>query len=248
MSFINKITLILIMLININCLAQVNYGIVTYQSDASNFYEIFKKKYKSDPNNYALKMFREVTEIASNIDCELIFNKEISIFKTKEKMALDINTQYYNMADKLLSQGKYFTNLSTDIKLLHISTDEEKYIMLNSSIIEWNFINEKKNIAGYECYKATSSKLLPNNTTVAITVWYTPEIPLAFGPLKFVGNLPGLVLEYEDNVVHFIAKKITLNQKKEPLIEWPANVEIISEEQYRADSKKIMGDLINGGR
>ena len=43
-----------------------------------------------------------------------------------------------------------------------------------------------------------------------IEAWYTPEIPMPYGPIGY-GGLPGLILQLERSHVIFIAKEITLN-------------------------------------
>lgn len=61
--------------------------------------------------------------------------------------------------------------------------------------IKWSiFDNMSKKISGYTCYKAQSEFGGRN-----WTVWFTPDIPLAYGPWK-LGYLPGLILEaFETN-------------------------------------------------
>ena len=51
---------------------------------------------------------------------------------------------------------------------------------------------------GYDCRKATVD--FAGRT---YTAWFTPEIPLPFGPYKF-GGLPGLILKIEDAERQFV--------------------------------------------
>lgn len=76
--------------------------------------------------------------------------------------------------------------------------------------IKWKLISEDtKTIGGFECYKATA-----NFRGSEITAYYSPEIPIPFGPFKFKG-LPGLILEvFNTNSsykYYWQAKKINFN-------------------------------------
>ena len=56
----------------------------------------------------------------------------------------------------------------------------------------WQVTNEKKKILRYSCQKATCSFRGRD-----YEAWFTPEIPMSYGPWKFRG-LPGLILEVKD--------------------------------------------------
>jgi len=58
--------------------------------------------------------------------------------------------------------------------------------------IAWDIKDEEKEIGGYQCIKAIGE--FGGRT---YEVWYTPEIPYAYGPWKLEG-LPGLILEAND--------------------------------------------------
>ena len=65
--------------------------------------------------------------------------------------------------------------------------------------LEWSFSAEETDtILDYECRKATTEFAGRN-----YTAWFTPEIPLPFGPYKF-GGLPGLILKIEDAESQFV--------------------------------------------
>ena len=58
--------------------------------------------------------------------------------------------------------------------------------------LNWELINETKNISGYTCSKATT-----NFRGRKYTAWFTTDIPFRFGPWKFT-NSPGLIMEIAD--------------------------------------------------
>lgn len=66
----------------------------------------------------------------------------------------------------------------------------------------WEFTEETDTIIGYPCAKATVS--FAGRIYVA---WYTPNIPLPFGPYKF-GGLPGLILKIQDSEAQYVWEAI----------------------------------------
>tara|TARA_R110002051_G_scaffold149010_2_gene221545 strand:+ start:1224 stop:1925 length:702 start_codon:yes stop_codon:yes gene_type:complete len=76
---------------------------------------------------------------------------------------------------------------------------------------KWDLHNEKKEIDGYVCYKATIDYTHPyTENQFIIEAWYTPEIPVPYGPVGY-GGLPGLILQLKHSHVIYIAQEITLN-------------------------------------
>lgn len=73
---------------------------------------------------------------------------------------------------------------------------------------KWTIHSDSKNISGFSCKKATTTFRGRN-----YEVWFTPEIPVNFGPWKLNG-LPGLILLATDdrNQIEFRATKIRLNE------------------------------------
>ena len=81
--------------------------------------------------------------------------------------------------------------------------------------LEWNFSSEEtESIMGYDCRKATTD--FAGRT---YTVWFTPEIPLPFGPYKF-GGLPGLILKIEDAERQFVWEAIGIERTNNPIMEY----------------------------
>ncbi|MDO5616594.1 MAG: GLPGLI family protein [Cruoricaptor ignavus] len=63
--------------------------------------------------------------------------------------------------------------------------------------IHWEITNEEKKINDFTCYKAVGEF-----RGREYVVWFTPEIPVPYGPWK-LGGLPGLILEAKDTGNHF---------------------------------------------
>lgn len=65
---------------------------------------------------------------------------------------------------------------------------------------KWQLTEETKDIGKFKCFKAITRFRGRN-----YIAWYSPEIPIGLGPLKFSG-LPGLILEIADEDKEFIVK------------------------------------------
>ena len=81
--------------------------------------------------------------------------------------------------------------------------------------LEWIFSDEATDsIMGYDCRKATVEFAGRN-----YTAWFTPEIPLPFGPYKF-GGLPGLILKLEDTEQQFVWEAKGFERASAPIMEY----------------------------
>ena len=89
-------------------------------------------------------------------------------------------------------------------------------ISSNASSRKWELVDESKLINGYTCYKAISYKTNKNNSGLfrfKIEAWYTPELPVPFGPVEF-NSLPGLILELKDTHYTFLVSNIKIENGK----------------------------------
>ncbi|MDV6167518.1 GLPGLI family protein [Flavobacterium sp. DG1-102-2] len=77
---------------------------------------------------------------------------------------------------------------------------------------EWKITDETKTVAGLQCIKASASF-----RGREWTAWFTPEIPLAFGPWKLQG-LPGIILEAYDSTNRYTFKAVKIEFKKSDII------------------------------
>jgi len=108
--------------------------------------------------------------------------------------------------------------------------------------IRWTLTSAQKDIGGYRCYRAiglqeetliakdsTGRTIYPRKTAV-IYAWFTPDIPLPFGPGEYFG-LPGMILDAYHTRQHmrFRAEKIETDVPVE--ITMPKQGEIITREE-----------------
>lgn len=94
-----------------------------------------------------------------------------------------------------------FSYPKLDIRLIHKKNNvfsnyfietPQYYVQKTTDKQSWNITSEKKKLGNYTVQKATAA--FGGRNWIA---WFTPEIPLFFGPYKFHG-LPGLILEISD--------------------------------------------------
>lgn len=87
---------------------------------------------------------------------------------------------------------------------------------------------------------------MPDN--IAITAWYTPEIPVSQGPESYYG-LPGLILEINDGKTVILCSKVVLNSKEKVAIKAPTKGKVVSEKEYNkivADKMEEMKQMNTG--
>lgn len=70
---------------------------------------------------------------------------------------------------------------------------ENLYYTEKLPLFNWQIDSETATVCGYECFKATCHWRGRD-----FTAWFTPDIPVEYGPWKFSG-LPGLIMKVSDN-------------------------------------------------
>ena len=95
---------------------------------------------------------------------------------------------------------------------------------------KWEITQESKKIGNYLCYKAID--IASTNRKMKPVVWFTPEISISFGPLKYNG-LPGLVILVEMSKRTISVSEIILNPEEEIIIKKPTKGEKITAEEAR---------------
>jgi GLPGLI family protein len=136
------------------------------------------------------------------------------------------------------SENTCYTDLITKINYFQITENEifrdAEFILIDTLNYNWQLSNEIKLIDNYKCYKATlkiDKNVSGTKNDLNITAWYSPEIPIAFGPNGFSG-LPGLILELDYKNVKFSARSITLNSNTNFEIKKPSKGIEINRDKY----------------
>lgn len=159
---------------------------------------------------YEMRQFQSDAQLAT---FTLLYNQEGMIFtdnRTDEeikKMIFGLNPgfRYY--------YKKSNSNFLFSVEKLESGEDKVTKFKYDS---DWNITKETKNINGFVCYKATRMPSPDSKEEIEkefpIIAWYTPEIPLPYGPFLY-GGLPGMILELQrENVIFFKVKAMRWNE------------------------------------
>lgn len=178
-------------------------------------------------------LFNGVDLAIQSLEYELNISKNKSHFFLKDILYLD--KKVAGLAISFAGRESVFVdkNNNTFVKVKYILS--EKYLVLFLPQQNWTLTTEKKMIQGFKCYKATLSRTIrikkDKVKTYIAEAWYCPELPFSFGPKDF-GELPGLILELQDDKVTFVASKIELNTKFSKNIELKIDQKIINEDEF----------------
>jgi GLPGLI family protein len=210
---------------------------------------------------YSVKINKNISEYAD-------FPKEMkeNIEKTNSKAevveySLNFNeNETYFFANSIIEEGKmtlkdlviigggklkYYENKETNEHREFVDYMRTGSAILNKQVIsDWTLTSEIKIIDGRKCIKATSPNInskgiKSTNRKFDITAWFTPEIPVPYGPVGY-GGLPGLIMELQFYANTFYAKKINLNPDKEVIIDRLTSMPAVSEEEL---NKRAMSTL-----
>jgi len=202
--------------------AQTN-GIVTYQ------YIRLPDTLTGNPEkNKAIRLVQKAAEYAQNHQYVLLFNANESYYHTEIGIKPDdVNSMAYDLSKFMMGTGDFYQN-KTQKKLINYKHLLGKdYAVTDSLQIQaWHITNEFKYIDKYKVYKAW---LFCASCNINVTAWFTPQIPLPFGPAGY-GGLPGLILEVKKYKNILRIKKIKFT-KKDIKIDLPKNSIPISKQK-----------------
>jgi GLPGLI family protein len=183
----------------------------------------------------AEKSYNESISNAKYLRFTLNFNKERAVFSFNEGLAVDNSDLFMSKVSAGYMNEVYQYK---DYSLCAIF-GFGNYVLKTDAIKDWTLENETKEIEGFLCYKATSTKKINNgkgNFVFPVIAWYCPKIPFSYGPNGY-GNLPGLILELQVRNVVYGVKKIDLNLSKPPVLGKPKDYPIINQDEF---DEKIM--------
>ncbi|KAB1157296.1 GLPGLI family protein [Tenacibaculum aiptasiae] len=175
---------------------------------------IYNKAYKNykDSTNSAPRLLR-------NLEYKLLSNHNESRFEYIKKIDHDGYETNKRFISKGGGKGIHYKNLATNERFWQVEDFGDLYLVNEKfNKYKWKLLkSESKKILGYICYKAIGtfteySPIRKKTIENKIEVWYTPSLPIPFGPSGFDG-LPGLVLESLNGSFYLIAKKINLKKQ-----------------------------------
>ena len=173
----------------------------------------------------------------------LAFSKNESLYQAEKKMKNGAKKNKGLSMASMIAGGNtiYYTN----------STEKDYYKQLNYAEplrvdllpIKWTITQETKKIGNYLCFKALAvEKVRDDKPLIKIAAWFTPTIPVSFGPIDYFG-LPGLILGVSYNRINIKATKIVLNPKEKIVIKKPTKGKRMTNAAYEEMSKNFFKDL-----
>lgn len=230
----SKFILLFLCCTNVLLAQQTIKGLVEYKVS---FYKNISVDLKK-PQELSPKV-QSIIKNAEDVNAYLWFTENESLYLLDEKMENEVKPGINITKIFAGSSNVYYYNSKTDEKFKQTSTLGE-YFRVNYSSPEWKITKEKKEIAGYICYKALSSE--ENNQ---VTAWFAPDLSLPYGPLDY-NKLPGLILELRNSKLFFKAEKVELNPLNFQL-KRPSKGKKISSEDYKDIAKKSVPALFSKG-
>lgn len=269
--FIITITL-MVLLVSTGMLGQDFQGKATYFSKY--IYKSEKKLTDEVDKIREDKELDEAFKIAMKKSSEktftLLFNKHEAVYEENEELEKpSAPSGGFSVSISMTGGGKKYMNTKEKISL---EEDEvfEKEFLIEEPLVQpdWKLINESKKIGEYSCFKA---ELIVPVTDVqkqnyqdflkreekkpalfkmeepkdkVITAWYTPEIPMSFGPDNYWG-LPGLILEINEENMLILCSKVVLNTKSKLNVKRPKKGDKVSQKEFDAIQKKKLDSMKN---
>ena len=192
---------------------------------------------KENPEKH--KRFQQMNALYAEGEKKLTFelkvDKNIGIFMMKPILKSGASKK------KQFGPGPYDKAIyyNNRFRILQLNALGESFLINKPKLI-WKTQNDTKKIGEYNCFKATTEIIVNSKgRKQLITAWFTPKIPVSFGPLGYDG-LPGLILELEVYKKIYYAKKITLNFKEVIKIEKPIKGIKVTEKEYQEMASSTM--------
>lgn len=192
----------------------------------------------------------------------LHLNREESIYKKEEKLeASNQWTGKSNFRGFGTSNSKItHTNLASKKQTVQQEMFGKVFLIIrNLKQPQWTFTGASKQIGNYTAYQATYTEMQvppssqisfggdkdgeaqkkPDKIPVTVSVWFTPDIPIAAGPEKYVG-LPGLILMVQDGNKTLLCTSVQMNvTEKIPLDPPTKGKKVTGKEFYKIREEKI---------
>ncbi len=238
--------ILLTFLFNFSLIFSQTNGRVTYKA----FFAISEAT--EELRNKSIKHYQDLLDeemMAEMLSFNLDFNNNESLFYLSKSLISEHENQ---------DRKNYVTGMFYGYDKIYVSRNEDKLVEQlyysfgfllkhrKASLVKWKLTKETKNISGYKCYKATYTyiqKWRGREFPWKVVAWYSPEIPLPYGPIRYSG-LPGLILELSENKRGFIVDKIKfLNEDVK--IKEPNKGELLTEEEINKRHKKAKEQLSN---
>jgi GLPGLI family protein len=137
---------------------------------------------------------------------------------------------------------------------------DKNYVVTDSvRKLDWKLTGESKTILNYKVFKATAQRIssrmqmtMENGEmkreqvpdTVSIVAWFTTDVPVAVGPGTYQAQLPGLILELDENNGRTFFKAVEVSSKVSvSKIKEPKDGKKITATEFEKERDKIMEEM-----
>ncbi len=170
---------------------------------------------------------RAIVAAFENESFELKFDEQLSLFSGTSSQPVELSGDEmigWIMASSLVKADEQVVFNNRDKSLTTIIPQGTAFVEVHHSAKNYNwhiYSDTTKVIKGYSCFRATAQDTIPSSRGEIVyntlEVWFTPDIPLPFGPEFFVG-LPGLVLAAKviDGRFSYLANSIDIRRDQCP--------------------------------
>lgn len=215
------------------------------------------------------KAIQEAMKKASEKKYILLFNKTECLYEEEKKLDKPENTNGMSISISFSSAKKKYLNVKDKNSITEDEIFGKEFLVVEPLVKpEWKLLDETKKIGEYNCYKAEllvpvtekqqndyeeflkkeekkpSLFKMEKPEDKVITAWYTPEIPVTFGPDNNWG-LPGLILELNDTENMLLCSKVTLSNKEKTKIKVPNTGEKVNQKKFDEILKKKTASMAN---
>ena len=217
------------------------------------------------------KAFQEAMKSASEKQYTLSFSKAECLYEEVEQLQKPEAAANggFSISVSFSGGGKKYLNLKENNSITEDEIFGKEFLIVEPlEKPKWKLVNETKKIGEYTCYKAEllievtdkqkeeykeflkKEEVKPSLFKIeepkdkTVTAWYTPEIPVSFGPNNYWG-LPGLILELNEEEMIILCSKVTLNTKEKSKIKVPNVGEKVSQKKFDEIQKKKSDSMKN---
>jgi GLPGLI family protein len=176
---------------------------------------------------------------------QLSFNNNQSLYTLlKEEENKLISSYYWRIAFDNVVMKVFKDNRMTQQKTVY-----EKIYLIEDSIpqYEWKITGEYREIAGFNCRKATTILY----DSMYVIAFYTEEIPVSSGPESFSG-LPGMILGVVIPMIHYTFFAISVEgvpvSEEDLAFKWNKKSQSINQEAMLKELDAAMKDWGKYGR
>ncbi len=251
--------MLVVMAVGFQANAQDFQGVATYHTSVSISQDDFKIDSNVASADQQAAIFKMLAPMLKK-EYNLTFSKTESIYKEVEKLEQN-SMPFQSMLDNFMGEGgTFYKNIKAEESLKQTEFFGKIFLITDTlEKLDWKLGKESKVIGSYTCYKATAEqKVIEMNietsaesedikqdtiqTTITVTAWYTPMIPVSQGPGKYFG-LPGLIMEVSDGRQTVLCSKVVLNPENKVSIDRPKEGKVVTEKEYQETVQKKMKEF-----